>query len=318
MNDDDLIFADEDGGQSKGEASRWPLLIVDDEEEVHAVTKLALAGFDFAGRGLEFVSAHSGAEARDVLRRRSDIAVVLLDVVMETDHAGLEVADYIRNTLDNQFLRIVLRTGQPGQAPEREVIRRYDINDYKEKTELTAKKLFTVVYTALRSYRDLMTIEANRRGLMQVIEASAGLFRMESVDQFIQGVLQQISSLIYESSDMLYVGSSLATHRDGDKELIIAATGRFASFIGQDAHTALGHADYHNLTLALRKQRNIVTPDHFSGYFVSPSGGEHLIYVDGPTNHMTPDRDLVDLFLRNVALAYEAMLARVAAEKARS
>ena len=137
--DDDLVFADdEEGLESNGEALRWPLLIVDDEEEVHAVTKLALSGFEFAGRGLEFVSAHSASEAREVLRERRDIAVILLDVVMETDHAGLEVADFVRNVIENRFARIVLRTGQPGQAPEREVIRRYDINDYKEKTELTA------------------------------------------------------------------------------------------------------------------------------------------------------------------------------------
>ncbi|MEC9408538.1 MAG: DUF3369 domain-containing protein [Abyssibacter sp.] len=313
---DDLVFADdEETLDGNGEALRWPLLIVDDEEEVHAVTKLALSGFEFAGRGLEFVSAHSAAEAREVLRERRDIAVILLDVVMETDHAGLEVADFVRNVIENRFARIVLRTGQPGQAPEREVIRRYDINDYKEKTELTAKKLFTVVYTALRSYRDLLALEANRRGLLQVVQASANLFRTESVEQFVQGVLEQVAALIYESADMLYVSSSIATVREGTHERIVAATGRFTDMVGQNPREALAHFDYHNLTLALRKQRNIVTPDHFSGYFESTGGGQHLLYVSGPATMSRPDQELIDMFLRSVALAYEAMLNRIKTEK---
>ena len=303
--EDDLVFAaDDDSHELSGELARWPLLIVDDEEEVHAVTKLALSGFEFAGRGLEFVSAHSAAQAREVLRERRDIAVVLLDVVMETDHAGLEVADFIRNVIENRFARIVLRTGQPGQAPEREVIRRYDINDYKEKTELTAKKLFTVVYTALRSYRDLLALEANR-------------LRTESVEQFVQGVLEQVAALIYDSADMLYVSSSVATVREGDEERIVAATGRFSELVGSKPQEALAHFDYHNLTLALRKQRNIVTPEHFSGFFESSGGGQHLLYISGPATMSRPDQELVDMFLRSVALAYEAMLHRIEIESAK-
>ncbi len=316
--EDDLVFAaDDDSHELSGELARWPLLIVDDEEEVHAVTKLALSGFEFAGRGLEFVSAHSAAQAREVLRERRDIAVVLLDVVMETDHAGLEVADFIRNVIENRFARIVLRTGQPGQAPEREVIRRYDINDYKEKTELTAKKLFTVVYTALRSYRDLLALEANRRGLLQVVQASANLFRTESVEQFVQGVLEQVAALIYDSADMLYVSSSVATVREGDEERIVAATGRFSELVGSKPQEALAHFDYHNLTLALRKQRNIVTPEHFAGFFESSGGGHHLLYISGPATMSRPDQELVDMFLRSVALAYEAMLHRIEIESAK-
>jgi len=316
--EDDLVFADddEDSQEFSGELARWPLLIVDDEEEVHAVTKLALSGFEFAGRGLEFVSAHSAAQAREVLRERRDIAVVLLDVVMETDHAGLEVADFIRNVIENRFTRIVLRTGQPGQAPERDVIRRYDINDYKEKTELTAKKLFTVVYTALRSYRDLLALEANRRGLLQVVQASANLFKTESVEQFVQGVLEQVAALIYDSADMIYVSSSVATVREGGEERIVAATGRFTDFVGRKPGEVLAHFDYHNLTLAARKHRNIVTPEHFSGYFESSGGGQHLLYISGPATMSRPDQELIDMFLRSVALAYEAMLHRIETESA--
>ncbi len=118
--------------------------------------------FAFEDRSLEFVSAHSGKESLEILKDDSSFAVVLLDVVMETNTAGLDVARRIRNELNNQFIRIILRTGQPGFAPEHQVITELDINDYWQKAELTSRRLTTSMTTALRSYRDLRKIELNR------------------------------------------------------------------------------------------------------------------------------------------------------------
>lgn len=137
-------------------AKSWKVLIVDDDEEIHFITKLALKDFSFDGKPLEFVSAFSGEEAKQAIQSNPDTALVLLDVVMEDDEAGLKVVKFIRNELSNYMVRIVLRTGQPGQAPENQVIIDYDINDYKTKTELTAQKLVSTIVTALRSYRDII------------------------------------------------------------------------------------------------------------------------------------------------------------------
>ena len=117
----------------------WRVLIVDDDVDVHAVTRLALRNVSFKGRELELLSAYSGEQAFGILREQSDIALVLLDVVMETDDAGLILARRIREELHNTIVRVVLRTGPPGQAPEQRVIIEYDINDYKAKTELTTQ-----------------------------------------------------------------------------------------------------------------------------------------------------------------------------------
>ncbi|MBV5325656.1 MAG: response regulator, partial [Rhodospirillaceae bacterium] len=119
----------------------WPVLVVDDEADIHAMTRVLLRDLTFQGRGFEVVSAYSAAEARDILAERPDIPVALLDVVMETADAGLALVEHIRRDLGNNRLAIVLRTGQPGEAPEREVMLAYDINDYRGKTELTAQNL---------------------------------------------------------------------------------------------------------------------------------------------------------------------------------
>jgi signal transduction histidine kinase len=176
--DEDLLFADEEDLEpSVREPQRWRILIVDDEEEIHAVTRLVLKDITFEGRGLDLISAYSGKESIELLRDTEDIAVVLLDVVMEDNHAGLDVARRIREELNNPFTRIILRTGQPGQAPENKVISELDINDYKQKTELTAQKLFVTVTTALRSFRDLKTIDTNRNRLLQLAMSVAHQIR---------------------------------------------------------------------------------------------------------------------------------------------
>ncbi|MEG4940394.1 adenylate/guanylate cyclase domain-containing protein [Microcoleus sp. F4-D5] len=171
--DDELIFAEEDEVEEKPTQASWKILIVDDEIEIHNITKLALNEFTFENQLITFISAYSGKEAKEMIQAHPDIALILLDVVMETEEAGLEVVKYIRDILDNKLVRIILRTGQPGQVPEDVVIVSYDINDYKTKTELTNKKLFTTVVTALRAFRALTQIEASKSELEKIATASA-------------------------------------------------------------------------------------------------------------------------------------------------
>lgn len=169
--DESLFFAEEDDEFISEDA--WKVLIVDDEPQVHAVTRLALNEFSFDNKPLELISAYSGEEARQRIAEHTDVALILLDVVMETDDAGLSFAKYVRHHIKNQFARIVLRTGQPGQAPEETVILDYDINDYKAKTELTTQKLFTTIVTALRTFDALVMLENHRQELERIAKASA-------------------------------------------------------------------------------------------------------------------------------------------------
>jgi len=183
---DEIVFADEgeDSAAVRGGregAVTWKILIVDDQEDVHNVTRLVLDDFAFEGRKVTCVSAYSGREAKELIAEHSDTAVILLDVVMETSRAGLEVAQFIRAEVKNRFVRIILRTGQPGEAPEREVVTELDINDYRQKAELTADRLVTSVTTAIRSYRDLKSIDEGRRGLHLLAMAVAHQIRNRTV-----------------------------------------------------------------------------------------------------------------------------------------
>jgi len=152
-------------------ADAWKIMIVDDEAEVHKLTKLALHKVTFEGKPLAFLSAYSGAEAEALIQQHPDTAVILLDVVMETIDSGLRLIRFIREELGNKLVRIVLRTGQPGEAPEEAIIRDYDINDYKTKTELVGQKLYTTVIISLRTFTSLTALQIKQAELEKLSQS---------------------------------------------------------------------------------------------------------------------------------------------------
>lgn len=154
--EDDLVFADEDELPAEVTGKPWVLLVVDDDHGVHEVTKLILQTFTFEGRKLELLNAYSALEAEQIMAARDDIAVVLLDVVMETETAGLDLVDRVRVSLNNHRARIILRTGQAAILSETEAILRYDVNGYLQKVDLTSRKLQIACLLALRGYRDIL------------------------------------------------------------------------------------------------------------------------------------------------------------------
>lgn len=203
--EDDFILEDDEPGEAIPPSARcWKLLVVDDEPDVHAITKVVLADLRYDGSRLEIISAYSRAEAEASLSQHADVALVLLDVVMEETDSGLRLVRFLREKLKNTLIRIVLRTGQPGYAPEREVVIRYDINDYKEKTELTTQKLFTTVIASLRSYQHLARLEHQRAGLEQIVKANHELAGHQNLGTYSTGGLAFLAALIGARSGLMF------------------------------------------------------------------------------------------------------------------
>ncbi|MFP5518158.1 MAG: DUF3369 domain-containing protein [Alphaproteobacteria bacterium] len=320
LGDEDLVFLDdaapdpgpmpdEEGEEEPGR--RWTMLIVDDEPEVHSITKLVLSDFAYKGRKARFLSAHSAAEARRILARESDIALILLDVVMETEDAGLRLVHHIREELRNRNVRIILRTGQPGQAPERAVILDYDINDYKAKTQLTAQQLFTTTVAALRSYEDIVAIDANRRGLEKIIEASSSLFRARSMKLFAAGVLTQLSGLLGVGPDAILCmqrggcGECGGEGKGCDGLYVLAGSGRFEDLINEPA---AGHVDPSVLaavTACLEKRTHLYGGDHCTLYIRTPHDRETVVYLRSNRPLSDLDRKLIEVFCGKISVGFD-------------
>jgi len=312
MSDDfDLIYAPEEEKEEQQQNKPWKVLIVDDEKGVHDITKLALRTVVFEERGLEFISAFSGEEARGILQKHPDIAVAFVDVVMENDRAGLDLIRHIRDDLKNKLIRLVLRTGQPGEAPERKVILDFDINDYKEKSELTSQKLFSTLLTSLRSYRDLESLEANRKGLRRVIESSSEMFRPKMLEGFIQGVLEQLIALLNLEGNSLhgYCDSLAIEHKTNNNRVeVVAATGKYKHTIGKDLDEQFPEHVTSLIREALTTQKVVMRDNAYVGYFKPSPEREDIIYFSSNTILSSDDADLVKLFLQNLAIAYENIL----------
>lgn len=210
----------------------WKILIVDDEADIHAMTRLALLNFEFAGKKLQIFQAMSGIEAREILAAESDIAVALIDVVMETDDAGLKLVEFIRQELKNSLIRLIIRTGQAGKFPETKVVERYDINDFKEKTELTTERLYTTIRLALKSYRDLSTLNTNRKGLQSILDVAKDLYQPhQSTNSLYELILSHTFHLyqLSENNHAFPINSGMVISSTDHGVEVQAARGRFAN-----------------------------------------------------------------------------------------
>ena len=286
---------------------KWKIAVIDDDHAVHEGTRFALSDYNLNGATLEILSAYSAAEGRTLMRDNPDIAAVLLDVIMETDVAGLELVEYIRNEIRNETVRIILRTGQPGQAPERRVIVQYDINDYKAKTELTADKLFTSLTAALRSYQQLERMVQTRRGLEIIIDAASTLYDFKSMQRLAEGVLTQLASLLNVDC-----AGILVLRDDGNAAAcdfsVLACSGCYSRFIGTTSSRALDADLRHMVEEAFQRRKNEFADHRSVLYSRTGSGREVVVLLQAERQLSDTDRALVEIFSSRLSIAFDNVI----------
>ncbi|MHC2623136.1 signal transduction histidine kinase [Bradyrhizobium huanghuaihaiense] len=305
--DDVLHLIDDTGTASEDQnARKWKIAVIDDDPAVHDGTRFALSDYSLNGQSLEILSAYSAAEGRKLMAAHSDIAAVLLDVIMETDVAGLELVEFIRNEIRNETVRIILRTGQPGQAPERRVIVQYDINDYKAKTELTADKLFTSLTAALRSYQQLERMVQTRRGLEIIIDAASTLYDFKSMQRLAEGVLTQLASLLNVDCAGILV---LRDNGGIDPELsVLAGSGCYSRFIGTTSSKALDPELREMVEAAFQRRKNEFADHRSVIYLRTGSGREVVVLLQAERELSETDRSLVEIFSSRLSIAFDNVI----------
>jgi diguanylate cyclase (GGDEF)-like protein len=303
---DELVFVDEAPAAPGGatEPGAWRVMIVDDDADVHSTTTFALGSLEVHGRKLAFLHAYSGAEARALLERESDVAVVLLDVVMEEADAGLHLVRHIRETLGLHDLRIILRTGQPGYAPEMDAIRGYDINDYRTKSELTRTKLYTSVASAIRAYEQIHALEASRRGLADVVRANTELMALRSIEGMAAGILRETARLIGQPAS----GLMCSCHGGADAAgwEVLAAAGAQSELapngiLAPNGDTIAAAA----IRATLAGQRNVFADDYLTLYFGGKAHADFAAWIalERPLDPLR--RGLLELFASNIAVGLD-------------
>ncbi len=239
--DDDLLPEDDEPARPSApveERRRWRVLIVDDDRDVRAITELALKGLRIDDAPVEVLCVDSAEQARRILRERDPIALAIVDVVMESDTAGLEFIEWVRRELGDQAIRLVVRTGQPGSAPETQVMRSYDIHDYLSKTETTSPRLISCVTGAVRAWRDLGTIHRQREGMRRVLRAVDRLFEVSELPLLLRTILDVVVELHAPVARGAALLGPRGLSRDGAARWeVLAATGEYAETVGHDAES---------------------------------------------------------------------------------
>ena len=284
----------------------WTVLVIDDDEEVHSATEFALKNVEILGKKLKLLSAYSAKEGYQILKDEPQIAVILLDVVMESASAGLELVKQIRQSGRSE-VRIILRTGQPGYAPEMSVLRDYDINDYRAKSELTRERLISVLTTSIRSYRQIHTINESRRGLDLIIQSSKDVFKRNSLELFAQGVLIQIIGLLGVKQDgVVCLFSGLKPHIQNDEDLkVITATGRFKPLINRTLDDIPDKNVKKAYLKALKSEHGMHVDTCLGLYFSCSDQCKMFIYIEDGIDIGEEHITLLKVFASNISISFE-------------
>lgn len=305
-----LVFADENK-ESLDIIDSWKIIVADDEEEVHTVTKMVLKDVLFNSKNIKLLHAFSGEETKKLINENPDTAIILLDIVMENDDAGLDVIKYIRDDIKNEFVRIVIRTGQPGQAPEKDVIVNYDINDYKEKAELTSQKLFSTVIASLRSFDNFITIDNNRKGLKKIIESSNLLFNLEKKDEFSDLILSQLASLITLGNQIKFENISgfiAGTGFDG-KYRIISGLGSYKKMFSNKKYYSPLPKDLSIINKIEKIDKFIHFENNWGSCFIiDKSGMKKIIYLEKKGVFTESTKYLLEILGSNIIRAYNNII----------
>ncbi len=317
-----FIFQDEDedevrkkSGQEIKKEKCWRILVVDDDESVHQVTKLVLADANIEHRNLVIVSAYSCEEAQNILLNDNTFCMAFVDVVMETDHAGLDLVEWIRKVHKNQAIRLILRTGQAGTAPEAKVIKEFDINDYKEKTDFTANKMITSVYASIRAYRDIMTIQRSLDAFKKLIEATHDLLKINQLKTFGSAALNHLLALMNVDSSALYIARTQIDFDDHASSTIIACTGKY---VCESDSLEKSNIDEH---VKQRIQQVFIDKSHYSddscfvGYYRASNHSSSVLYIEFEDDKEHFKASLAELFATNVALILEGLTKQQEIEK---
>lgn len=162
--EDKFIFFENENNAKPESTERWNILVIDDDMDVHVMTTLSLKNIRIHGRGLNIAHAYSGVEAIAYLKttmeegaEATNVDLILLDMVMETKYAGLDVARWLREDGGKHETPIViLRTGQPGLLTKEEILTNDHFHGMIEKTSVTYHNLVNLLNQTLSQKKSLV------------------------------------------------------------------------------------------------------------------------------------------------------------------
>ncbi len=296
----------------------WKILIIDDDNFFHVIIKEALKDFIFEGKPLKILSAYTSQEALKIVSKDKDIALILLDIYIGSDATGLKLAKYIREVLGNSLIRIVLMTSTINSGLQKEAVLNYDINGYEDKTDLVSKKLYTVITSSLRYYRDILHINNNKIAMEQIAASSSQLFGTESIKDFLETTIYHLNSIInlWEQNCSFDISSMAAVKSNGDNHFrIISGYGKYKNTHNRNVENVLSSNDYDLVNLVWHTKNYLITEDKYVACYTSSSGVEAIVFLEIEENNNHVDDEVLNVFHRNIAASFENLCMNIEIEE---
>lgn len=297
----------------------WKLVIIDDDNFVHVVIKELLKDFVFEGKPIKIYSAYTGPEALKILSNNKDVALILLDVYIGDETTGLKLTKYIREVVGNSMVRIVLMTSFTNSALQKDAILNYDINGYEEKTELLSKKLYTVVVSSLRYYKDILQINNNKIAMEEIVSSSSKLFELKTVKEFLISTFDHLNSVINLCAEggSNHTNGIVATKSFDDEDFhIIAAYGKYSNYINLRMKDVLSKADYNQIMKVCENEDYMIIGDKYISCYKSSSRVEAIIFFDiNLKKKSRVDFEVLDVFHKNIAATFESLCINIEIEE---
>lgn len=288
-----------------GDRKQWRILSVEDDTTYQASLIYALDDLVVNDLPVEILTANSAAQAAPIIAETPDIAVILLDVVMEQDDAGLRLVSTIRDIIGNSAVRIILLTGQPGMAPRDDIMSHYDIDDYWCKSDLSIDQLSSLVVGNIRTWNYISLLNRARQGLQLLVDACQSINSKRDLKSFTHTVLEQISQLIGISEGGI-VCIQHSEHSRIEDSLLIASSGKYSKLAGQK----LASVPSDQLQSLIRKActlRQHIYETNFSVFYFSSHGVDQREYVtlvetSVPMNEQ--HQSMLQVFSENVSTGF--------------
>jgi EAL domain-containing protein (putative c-di-GMP-specific phosphodiesterase class I)/GGDEF domain-containing protein len=284
----------------------YKVLSVEDDLDYQEALINALVTLNYDDKDVEILTANSAREAIKVIAKNPDISVILLDVIMEADDAGLRLVDTIRDGIGNDLVRIVLLTGQSGVAPVNDIMKNYDIDDYWSKPDLTHDHLQTIILSNLRTWHHLKDMKEARHGMQMLVESSQRLATKRDILAYTQSILEEVSQLLNMKTGGIVCFSSGFDH-GVEQALIVAASGDLAHY----SHQYLGNVlDDKELMVCISKACQAKQHVFIEGYSIlffankELEGKECILLVKLDRELLPNDLNLLQVMCENINVGF--------------
>lgn len=285
----------------------WNILIVDDDVFIHKIIAEINKDIVFENRTVKFHSAFTIKEAEETLKNNSDIAVVLIDIFLEEPESGPKLARYIRETLANEDIRIVLITGQGSRELEEALILNYDINGYENKDDLFSKKMNTVILSALRSYRDIRKIKSNKGNMEKVMNSMSIIYKENTIEDFLKAALFHLNILVGKTIPKENNSFVAIRNREERKFKIIAGTGTFKDKKNEFAIDYFTKEDIGLINKLLENSDYKLFANSYVSFYRASQKREAMIYVEAQEDREDFNEELLDIFHKSLRSTYDSI-----------